>query len=119
MSYQNHSIISLTFNTLFTLDLHQQRGGKVETGIDKAQSLEAVAQLEGQNFAAGTKVRGKRAMLEVKKASTESIQRKEVSDSSGTSKDWNNRLFSANLMETEDNYRIDFTLDCNANKISS
>jgi hypothetical protein len=82
-------------------------------------NLETAVQLKRQNFASGTKVRGKRAMLEVKKASTESIQRKEVSDSSGTSKDWNNRLFSANLMETEDNYRIDFTLDCNANKISS
>jgi Phage lysozyme len=84
MSYQNHSIISLTFNTLFTLDLHQQRGGKVETGIDKAQSLEADAQLEGQNFAAGTKVRGKRAMLEPKKANSESIQRKEAAKTSDT-----------------------------------
>jgi hypothetical protein len=96
----------------------QQREGKVSAGIDKDPSLEAKAQLEGQNFASGTKVRGKRAMLEPKKASTETIQRKELSDSSGTSKDWNNRLFSANLMGSEDNRRVDFTLDRTANKIT-
>ncbi len=61
----------------------QQREGKVETGVDKDQSLEAAAQLEGQNFAAGTKVRGKRAMLEPKKAnSSQSIQRKEAAKTS-------------------------------------
>ncbi len=56
----------------------QQRTGKVSTGIDPDQNLESAAQLEGKNFAAGTKVRGKRAMLEPKKPSTETIQRKET-----------------------------------------
>jgi pimeloyl-ACP methyl ester carboxylesterase len=56
----------------------QQRSGKVETGIDKDQSLEAAAQLEGQNFAAGTKVRGKRAMLEPRKPSADAVQRKDA-----------------------------------------
>ncbi len=62
----------------------QQREGKVSAGIDPDQSLEVAAQLEGRNFAAGTKVRGKRAMLEPKRASTESIQRKEAAKTSDT-----------------------------------
>jgi surface antigen len=56
----------------------QQREGRVSTGIDPDQKLEADAQLEGKNFAAGTKVRGKRAMLEVKKPSADTVQRKET-----------------------------------------
>jgi lysozyme len=55
----------------------QQRSGKVGTGIDPDQSLETAAQLEGKNFAAGTKVRGKRAMLEPKKPSSNAVQRKD------------------------------------------
>jgi murein DD-endopeptidase MepM/ murein hydrolase activator NlpD len=81
-------------------------------------SREFKAQLEGRNFAAGTKVRGKRAMLEVKKPSADAVQRKELAESSGKTKDWNNRLFSANLTGTEDNRRVDFTLDRTANKIT-
>lgn len=56
----------------------QQRIGKVSTGIDPDQNLESAAQLEGKNFAAGTKVRGKRAMLEPKKPGGAAIQRKET-----------------------------------------
>jgi murein DD-endopeptidase MepM/ murein hydrolase activator NlpD len=99
----------------------QQREGKVSTGIDPDQNLETDAQLEGKNFAAGTKVRGKRAMLEGKKAvSSETVQRKEIADGTGKTKtgDWENRQFSANLMGSEDNRRVDFTLDRNANKIT-
>ncbi len=56
----------------------QQREGRVSTGIDPDQNLETAAQLEGRNFAAGTKVRGKRAMLEPKKPSSDVVQRKET-----------------------------------------
>ncbi len=56
----------------------QQRSGKVGTGIDPDMSLETAAQLEGKNFAAGTKVRGKRAMLEPKKTGGAAVQRKET-----------------------------------------
>jgi hypothetical protein len=117
MRFQNHVITSFTFNALST-HVIQQREGKVGSGLDPDPSLEAAAQLEGQNFAAGTKVRGKRAMLEVKKPSADAVQRKELADSSGTSKDWNNRLFSATLTGTDGDRRIDFTLDRQDNKIS-
>ena len=54
----------------------QQRGGKVGTGIDPDSSLETEAKLEGKNFAAGAKTRGKKAMLEPKKAfSSDTVQR--------------------------------------------
>jgi N-acetylmuramidase/Domain of unknown function (DUF4157)/Lipase (class 3) len=56
----------------------QQREGRVSTGIDPDSSLESAAQLEGRNFAAGTKVRGKRAMLEPKKPNSDAVQRKET-----------------------------------------
>jgi Domain of unknown function (DUF4157)/Lipase (class 3) len=56
----------------------QQREGRVSTGIDPDQNLETAAQLEGKNFAAGTKVRGKRAMLEPKKPNSDAVQRKET-----------------------------------------
>jgi murein DD-endopeptidase MepM/ murein hydrolase activator NlpD len=96
----------------------QQREGKVSAGIDKDPDLEAEAQLEGQNFAAGTKVRGKRAMLEVKKPTGDTVQRKELAEPSGKTKDWNNRQFSATLTGTDGDRRIDFTLDRQDNKVS-
>ncbi len=67
----------------------QQREGRVSAGIDPDSNLESAAQLEGKNFAAGTKLRGKRAMLEPKKAtSSESIQRKKAEKSQTWTRDF-------------------------------
>ncbi len=52
----------------------QQRNGLVGTGIDPDPSLETAAKLEGQNFAAGTKVRSKKALIEPKKQNAKSLQ---------------------------------------------
>jgi murein DD-endopeptidase MepM/ murein hydrolase activator NlpD len=62
----------------------QQRSGKVGKGIDPDSSLETQAKLEGQNFANGTKVRGKRAMLEPKKPNADAVQRKEAAKTTDT-----------------------------------
>ena len=56
----------------------QQRMGKVAAGIDPDSSLETEAKLEGKNFAAGTKVRGKKAMLEPKKTGSDDTVQREV-----------------------------------------
>jgi hypothetical protein len=59
-----------------------------------------------------------RLRLEAMQRSSLMVQRKELSEPSGKTKDLNNLLFSANLTGTEDNRRIDFTLDRTANKIT-